>query len=84
MKYHHIGIPTTEEFDGEIELPELKITVSDHEDNAFGIQWMRYWTTLLTPKSSRGSPHRVRGGRSGRRTDWPEESSSHRTAPVRA
>jgi hypothetical protein len=43
MKYNHIGIPTTDRFDGEIDLPHLKITVSDHTDNPFGIQWQRYW-----------------------------------------
>jgi hypothetical protein len=39
MKYNHIGIPTTERFDGEIDLPHLKTTVSDHANNPFGIQW---------------------------------------------
>jgi hypothetical protein len=28
MKYNHIGIPTTERFVGEIDLPHLKVTVS--------------------------------------------------------
>lgn len=35
MKFHHIGIPTTERFDGEIDLPHLQMTVSDHEGNPF-------------------------------------------------
>jgi len=43
MKYNHIGIPTTERFDAEIGSAHLKITVSDHADNPFGIQWQRYW-----------------------------------------
>jgi hypothetical protein len=37
MKYNHIGIPTTSRFDGEIPLPHLKVTVSDHQNNPFGI-----------------------------------------------
>ena len=36
MKFNHIGIPTDGRFDGEIDLPHLKVTVSDHQDNPFG------------------------------------------------
>ena len=43
MKYHHVGIPTSGSFEGEIPLPHLKLTVSDHRNNPFGIQWQRYW-----------------------------------------
>jgi hypothetical protein len=43
MKYNHVGIPTSGSFEGEIQLPHLKVTVSDHENNPFGIQWQRYW-----------------------------------------
>lgn len=43
MKFNHIGIPTTDRFDGEIDLPHLSVTVSDHQNNPFGIQWQRYW-----------------------------------------
>lgn len=43
MKFSHIGIPAKEPFDGEIDLPLLKMTVSDHENNPYGIQWQRYW-----------------------------------------
>ena len=49
MKFDHIGIPTTERFDGEIDLPHLRLTVSDHQDNPFGIQWMRYWDDNTLP-----------------------------------
>jgi hypothetical protein len=43
MKYNHVGIPTSGSFAGEIPLPHLKVTVSDHKSNPFGIQWQRYW-----------------------------------------
>jgi hypothetical protein len=43
MKYNHVGIPTAGSFEGEIPLPHLKLTVSDHTNNPFGIQWQRYW-----------------------------------------
>ena len=42
LRFNHIGIPTAGRFDGEIALPHLKITVSDHRASEFGIQWQRY------------------------------------------
>lgn len=50
VKYNHIGIPTAGPFEGEIALPHLKITVSDHLNNAFGIQWQRYWNDAPYPE----------------------------------
>jgi len=49
MKFNHIGIPTTTRFEGEIDLPHLKVTVSDHQGNPFGIQWQRYWEDAPYP-----------------------------------
>jgi hypothetical protein len=52
MKFDHFGIPTTGHLEGEIPLPHLKMTVSDHQNNErpapigrdpFGVQWQRYW-----------------------------------------
>lgn len=57
MKYHHIGIPTSGRFDGEIDLPHLKMTVSDHSDNLFGIQWQRYWDDAPYPDLVKTVPH---------------------------
>jgi hypothetical protein len=57
MKYNHIGIPTTGRFAGEIDLPHLKITVSDHTDNPFGIQWQRFWDDAPYPEVVRRIPH---------------------------
>jgi hypothetical protein len=57
MKYNHIGIPTTSSFEGEIDLPHLKITVSDHENNPFGIQWQRYWDNAPYPDIVKMIPH---------------------------
>lgn len=41
MRFNHVGLPTAASFDGEIPLPHLKMTVSDHQSNPFGIQWQR-------------------------------------------
>jgi hypothetical protein len=43
VKFNHVGIPTVDSFEGEMALPHLKMTVSDHLNNPFGIQWQRYW-----------------------------------------
>jgi hypothetical protein len=57
MKYNHIGIPTTDRFEGEIPLPHLKVTVSDHQNNPFGIQWQRYWDGSPCPDLVKTVPH---------------------------
>jgi hypothetical protein len=49
MKFNHIGIPTDQHFADEIPLPHLKVTVSDHKNNAYGIQWQRYWQDAPYP-----------------------------------
>jgi hypothetical protein len=57
VRFNHIGIPTTGEFDGEIPLPHLRMTVSDHLDNAYGIQWQRYWDGARVPDLVKTVPH---------------------------
>lgn len=57
MKYNHIGIPTKKTFENEIDIPHLKITVSDHTNNPFGIQWMRYWDEASYPELIKSVPH---------------------------
>jgi hypothetical protein len=57
MKYHHIGIHTPDRFTGEIDLPHLKITVSDHANNPFGVQWQRYWEDAPYPELVKTVPH---------------------------
>jgi hypothetical protein len=57
LKYNHIGIPTTSRFDGEIPVPHLQVTVSDHQNNPFGIQWQRYWDGAPYPDLVKTVPH---------------------------
>ncbi len=57
MKFNHLGIPTNNTFDGEIDLPHLKMTVSDHENNPYGIQWQRYWDDAPYPELVKTVPH---------------------------
>ncbi|MFV2054863.1 MAG: VOC family protein [Thiohalomonadales bacterium] len=57
MKFNHIGIPTKDKFEGEIDLPHLRMTVSDHENNPYGIQWQRYWDDAPYPELVKTVPH---------------------------
>ena len=57
MKFNHIGIPTSDRFEGEIDLPHLKMTVSDHENNPYGIQWQRFWNDAPYPDIVKTVPH---------------------------
>ncbi|REJ80672.1 MAG: hypothetical protein DWQ36_11160 [Acidobacteria bacterium] len=57
MKFHHLGIPTRRRFAGEIDLPQLRMTVSDHERTLFGIQWMRFWDDAPYPKLVKTTAH---------------------------
>lgn len=57
MKYNHVGIPIKGRFEGEIDIPHLKMTVSDHENNPYGIQWQRYWKDAPYPELVKTVPH---------------------------
>lgn len=57
MRFNHIGIPTTSGFEGEIPLPKLQMTVSDHKNNPFGIQWQRYDIDAPYPEIVKTIPH---------------------------
>ncbi|MGE5135354.1 MAG: VOC family protein [Gemmatimonadota bacterium] len=49
MRFNHVGIPVTGSFEGEIPVPHLRLTCSDHKNNPYGIQWMRYWDDAPYP-----------------------------------
>lgn len=57
MKFNHVGIPVAGKFEGEIDLPHLKMTVSDHANNPYGIQWQRYWEGAPYPELVKTIPH---------------------------
>ncbi len=50
MKYHHVGIPTQTPQPGEVHLAEHGVYCTDHENNPFGIQWMRYEAGCRLPE----------------------------------
>ena len=57
MKYHHLGIPTTTPQPGESYLDRYKVFCTDHEQNPFGIQWMRYLPECPLPELVKTVPH---------------------------
>jgi hypothetical protein len=57
MKYHHIGIPTQIPQVGETYLAKHKLFCTDHENNPFGIQWMRYEADSPLPEIVKTVPH---------------------------
>ena len=40
-----------------MDLPHLQMTVSDHENNPYGIQWQRYWEGAPYPEIVKTIPH---------------------------
>lgn len=57
MKYNHLGIPTDIPQKDEIHLPHLKMHVTDHENNPYGIQWMRFDAGAPYPELVKTVPH---------------------------
>ena len=57
MKYHHLGIPTTEKRPGERHLPHLKMYVSGYEESPYNIEWMRFEPDNELPELVKTVPH---------------------------
>lgn len=57
MRYHHIGIPTSERRAGETHLPDLGMYVSGYATSEFGIEWMRFEEESPIPELVRTVPH---------------------------
>jgi hypothetical protein len=57
MKYHHIGIPTTEKLKEEVHLKQLKLYVSGYGRNPYGVEWTRYEDDAPYPTLVKTVPH---------------------------
>jgi hypothetical protein len=57
FRYHHLGIPVRKKVSGMVEVRHLKIHVTDHESNPFGIQWMLFGKDCKVPDLVRELPH---------------------------
>lgn len=56
-RYHHLGIPSHVERDGEYFIEALKIHVVPFDSNPFGIEWMRYEPGSPIPELVQRVPH---------------------------
>ena len=48
-RYHHIGIPTQTPREGEVYLKDYDFYCTEHDNNPYGIQWMRYGKKCTLP-----------------------------------
>ena len=57
MKYHHLGIPTTERRPNETYLERFGMHVTPHDEGPYGIQWMRFEPDSPLPELVKTVPH---------------------------
>ena len=57
LRYHHLGIPTTESRPGERHLPEFGMHVSGYDTSPFRIEWMRFDPDSPMPALIQQVPH---------------------------
>jgi len=57
MRFHHIGIPTTEKKPDEKYLEQYKFYVSGFDTSEFGIEWMRFEKDSPVAKIIQKIPH---------------------------
>ncbi len=57
LRYHHLGIPTTESRPGERHLPEFGMHVSGYDTSPFRIEWMRFDPDSPMPDLVQQVPH---------------------------
>jgi hypothetical protein len=56
-EFHHLGIPTEIEREGEVYLEEFKMYVSGFETSPYGIEWMRFEPDCTLPQLVKTLPH---------------------------
>ena len=57
LRYHHVGIPTTEKLKDEIHLAHLQIYVSGYRESPYGVEWTRYEDDAPYPALLKTVPH---------------------------
>jgi len=57
MRYHHLGVPTTEAREDEYFLPDFGMHVTGYENNPFRIEWMRFEEDSPLPELVKTLPH---------------------------
>ena len=56
-EYHHIGIPTDVEQDGETYLEQFKVFVAGYDTSPYGVEWMRFEPDCPLPELVKRVPH---------------------------
>ena len=56
-EYHHIGIPTTVEREGEEYLEKFGMYVVGYDTNPYGIEWLRFEPDSPLPELVKQVPH---------------------------
>ncbi len=56
-EYHHVGIPTDVERDGETYLEQFKVFVSGYDTSPYGVEWMRFEPDCPLPDLVKQVPH---------------------------
>jgi hypothetical protein len=57
LRYHHLGIPTTERRPDERYLPDFGVHVSGYDTSPFRIEWMRFEESCPLPELVQTVPH---------------------------
>jgi hypothetical protein len=57
LKYHHLGIPTTQPRPGEVYHAHLKVHTCGYETSPYAIEWMRFDPDCEVPELVRTVPH---------------------------
>jgi len=57
LRYHHLGVPTTEPRPEETHIPHLGIYLVPFDSNPYGIEWMRFEPHCAVPDIVRKVPH---------------------------
>ena len=56
-RYHHLGIPTTEERPGERYLEQYRFYVSGFERSPYGVEWLRFEADSPISELVQSTPH---------------------------
>ncbi len=57
LKYHHLGIPTTQPIEGEVYVEDYKFFHYGFDKSEYGIEWMRYEKDCQLPEIVKTMPH---------------------------
>jgi len=57
LKYHHLGIPTTQPIEGEVYVKDYKFFHYGFDKSEYGIEWMRYEKDCELPEIVKTMPH---------------------------